>query len=452
MGEVRKEVAFALVGRPNVGKSALFNRLVGQRSAIVEEMAGVTRDRHEQVVEWSGSLIRLIDTGGWIRDSDGMEAQVSFQAELAMRTADVVGVVVDVTTGPVNEDEELARLLLRNPPRAVILVANKADNDQRENQAWEFSRLGLGDPVPVSALHGRGVGELMDKVAELALEPGEPLGAEDSMLPRIALVGRPNVGKSSILNRLLGQERVVVHDSPGTTRDAIDTVIGTQNGDLCLVDTAGIGRGSAKDKGVAFYAVVRSQRAIESADVAVLVLDASEGIARQDERIAAFALSSGCSMIVLANKWDLLDTEARESFLEELSYELWYMPFAPVLRVSAKTGAGITKIVPTIWDVLQASSRRIPTGELNRAIAGFQAAHSQTDSKVLYAVQVKDGPPTFALFTTKPLNPAFTRYLERRLRESFDLGPTPIKFQIRTRQSSRGSRTRQQGRASKAAP
>jgi GTP-binding protein len=450
MSQGLKEVTFALVGRPNVGKSALFNRMVGQRSAIVEEMPGVTRDRHEQTVEWSGSAIRVMDTGGWIRDSQGIEAQVSFQAELAMRMADVVGVVVDATTGPVTEDEELAKLLLRNRPRAVILVANKADNDQRENQAWEFAGLGLGEPVPVSALHGRGVGELMDKVAQLAREPAGTLDSSHSQLPRIALVGRPNVGKSSILNRLLGQERVIVHDTPGTTRDAIDTVIGTENGELCLVDTAGIGRGSVKDKGVSFYAVVRSQRAIESADVAVLVLDASEGIARQDERIAAFALSSGCSMIVLANKWDLLDGEQRESFLEELEEELWYMPFAPILRVSAKTGAGITRIIPTVWEVLRASSRRIPTGELNRAVAAFQAAHSQADSRVLYAAQVKDSPPTFALFTTKPLSPAFTRYLERRLRESFDLGPTPVKFQIKTRQSTRAGRIRQQARASKA--
>jgi GTP-binding protein len=440
----------AVVGRPNVGKSTLVNRIIGRREAIVEEKSGVTRDRKIVEGEWAGRHFRVVDTGGWLRSDDSLARQVSRQAERAMEEADLIVLVVDATVGPTEEDAAVASVLQRSA-KPVLLAVNKVDDANRESDAWDFTRLGLGDPVPVSALHGRGSGELLDILVDaLPPEADEGEGPTEAVKEveeqeerepfSVAIVGRPNVGKSTLFNRLVGEERAVVHDLPGTTRDAIDTVVETDDGLLRFVDTAGMRRKSRIDEGTEYYGLVRSLQAIDRADAALLVIDATEGVTHQDQRLAERVDAAGCATVVVLNKWDLLDTDRRAEVLAQLGDRLGFLAYAPVLKTSALTGRNVGRLLPALFQARDEYHRRVPTGALNQVLAEAQAAHPPPVERghrprILYATQGATDPPTFTLFTTRSLPPGYLRYLERKIREAFSIGPTPIKLRVRRRSS-----------------
>jgi GTP-binding protein len=440
----------AVVGRPNVGKSTLLNRIVGRREAIVEERPGVTRDRKAVDAEWCGRPFTVVDTGGWSAGGSPLDAQVSAQAERAWRAADVVLLVVDVTVGPTPEDLRVAAQV-RAGDAPVLVVANKVDGESREADVWEFVSLGLGDPWPVSALHGRGSGDLLDEVVkllppEVAEEPGRaaeaagaakgaeaPQVAEVERTPAVAIVGRPNVGKSTLFNRLIGDERSVVHDLPGTTRDAIDTEVETPEGRLRFVDTAGMRRRSRVDRGTEYYSLVRALQAVDAADLAVLVIDAAEGVTHQDQRLAERIDAAGCPTVILLNKWETLDAEARADVVAQVADRLHFLASSPVIKGSALTGRSIHKLVPALSQAVSAYRRRVPTRELNQVVQAAQAAHPAPAGRVLYATQGATEPPTFTLFANRELDPPYLRYLERTIREHFELGNTPLKLRVRRR-------------------
>jgi GTP-binding protein len=436
----------AIVGRPNVGKSTLLNRLVGRRVAIVEERPGVTRDRKEVEADWRGRRFRAVDTGGWLpggRTADALDAKVSAQSERAIAEADVVLLVADVTVGVTEEDARVAGLLRRSG-RPVIVVANKVDDTAREAAAWELVNLGLGDPFPVSALHGRGTGDLLDAVVEALPPPteeelaGTGAGGDDDgeRVFSVAIVGRPNVGKSTLFNRLIGDERAVVHDLPGTTRDSIDTVVETPDGPLRFVDTAGMRRRSRIDEGTEYYSLVRALQAVDEADVALLVIDATQGVTAQDQRLAERVDAAGCPIVVLLNKWELVDAEERDGVAAQVGDRLHFLGEAPLLRVSALTGRGVHRLLPTLAGAIEAYHRRVPTKKVNDVIRAAQSAQpAPGGARVLYATQGATDPPTFTLFANRELPPTYLRYLERRLREAFDLGATPVKLRVRRRSS-----------------
>ncbi|MER3453194.1 MAG: ribosome biogenesis GTPase Der [Acidimicrobiia bacterium] len=433
---MRRLPVVAVVGRPNVGKSTLVNRILGRREAIVEERPGVTRDRKEVEATWNGRHFLVVDTGGWLAADGGLEARVSRQAERAIAEADLVLAVVDASVGITGEDERLARIL-RPVADRVILVANKADNDQRETDAWVFTRLGLGDPRPVSALHGRRAGDLLDEIV-VRLPPEErceeePEAMEEPVVPSVAIVGRPNVGKSTLFNRLIGDERSIVHDEPGTTRDTVDTVLETPEGPIRFVDTAGMRRKSRIDESTEYYSLVRALRAIDRCDAALVVLDASEGVTHQDQRLAERVDAAGTAIVVVCNKWDLLDAERRAEVRRQVADRLGFLAYAPVLQVSARSGKGVHRILPALRQSIDAYRRRVPTGQLNQLIRVAQAEHPSPGGRVLYATQGATDPPTFTLFATREIPPSYLRYLERRIREHFGLGPTPVKLRVRRR-------------------
>ncbi len=431
----------AVVGRPNVGKSTLVNRIVGAREAVVEETPGVTRDRREFVAEWAGRRFVVVDTGGWEAGRDEPLAEaIRRQAEAAVAVADVVLFVVDVTTSIAEEDGAVAEML-RRAEVPVILVANKADSPAREVPDVELWRLGLGDPFPVSALHGRGLGELLDRVVD---ELGEaPEVEEEDDVPNLAIVGRPNVGKSTLLNRLVGEERVIVSERPGTTRDPIDVVVELDGRTVRLVDTAGIRRTPRIPEEADYYAVLRARRAVERADVALLVVDAPEGVTQQDQRIADLVNEAGAGLVILLNKWDAIDEERRERVEREIPRRLGFVGWAPVLRISAKTGARLHRLAGAVELVLENRRRRIPTGLLNRLVREWTAAHPPPvrkgrRPKILYAVQAGIEPPTFVIFVAGgELGPDYLRFLERRLREAADFVGTPIHVVARRRSRER---------------
>jgi GTP-binding protein len=457
----------AIVGRPNVGKSTLLNRIVGRRAAIVEERPGVTRDRKDVDAEWLGRPFRLVDTGGWLARGTDLDEKVSAQSERAIAEADVVLLVVDVVTGATEDDADVAELLRRSG-RPVLLVVNKVDDTGREHQMWELLSLGLGDPYPVSALHGRGTGDLLDKIVELLPAPaedadavgdlaaatrgvegaerGDAAGGASSEAKKaahdgdgdarvaIAIVGRPNVGKSTLFNRLIGDDRSVVHDMPGTTRDTIDTVVETELGPLRLVDTAGMRRRSRIDEGTEYYSLVRALQAVDGADVALLVIDATEGVTGQDQRLAERIDAAGCPIVVILNKWELLDAEQRADVRWQVSDNLRFVGDAPVLQISALSGKGVHKLFPALATSVDAYHRRIPTSRVNTVLREAQAAHpAPGGARVLYATQGAAEPPTFTLFVNRELPRTYLRYLERKLREAFDLGATPVKLRVRRR-------------------
>jgi GTP-binding protein len=438
------------VGRPNVGKSTLVNRIVGRREAIVEERPGVTRDRKTLEAEWSGRRFQIVDTGGWLASGGGAEdsidAQVSRQAERAIGGADVVLFVVDVVVGVTEDDDRVAgvlRRVLRAGERApkVLVVANKVDAETRETDAWDFGRLGLGDPAAVSALHGRGSGDLLDAVVAALPEPSpeeEAAVAADGGtggdgVPAVAIVGRPNVGKSTLFNRLIGDERSVVHDEPGTTRDSIDTVVETSDGPVRFVDTAGMRHRGRFGEGPEYYSLVRALQSIDRADTALLVIDAAEGVTHQDQRLAERVDAAGSPIVLVLNKWDLLDAERRATVTAALEDRLGFLGYAPVLKVSALTGKGVHKLLPALAQAIDAYHRRVPTRELNEVVQAAQSAHPAPGARVLYCTQGATDPPTFTLFATKTLPATWLRYLERRIREHFDFGPTPLKLRVRRR-------------------
>jgi GTP-binding protein len=431
----------AIVGRPNVGKSTLLNRIVGRREAIVEEQPGVTRDRKEVTGEWNGREFLLVDTGGWMAKGDALDDKVSAQAERAWREADVVLFVTDASVGPTADDRAVAGQL-RNLEQPLLLIANKVDGESRENDAWELLKLGLGDPWPISALHGRLTGDLLDEIVRLLPPVPEvddadldALEEEAEKVPAIAIVGRPNVGKSTLFNRLIGEERAVVHDMPGTTRDTIDTEIDTPDGRIRFVDTAGMRRKSRIDQGTEYYSLVRALQAIDEADVAVLVVDATEGITHQDQRLAERVDAAGCPIVILLNKWELLDAEQRVQLEIDVRDRLHFLAQSPVLKGSALTGRGVHRILPALVEAVEQYHRRVPTRELNQVLQAAQAAQPAPAGRVLYGTQGATDPPTFTLFTNRDMAPSYLRYLERKIREHFGFGNTPVKVRVRRRSS-----------------
>jgi len=405
---------------------------VGRRIAVVEEHPGVTRDRKNVDAEWNGVPFELIDTGGWMVGGDALDEKVSAQAEAALASADLILVIVDAAVGVTDEDVHIARVI-KHTGRPILLVANKVDDQRHEPAIWEFMNLGLGEPIPISALHGRGTGDLLDQVVDLL--PGEAEAAldddEDDPTTRVAIVGRPNVGKSTLFNRMIGEDRSIVHDMPGTTRDAIDTVVETDDGPLRFIDTAGMRRRARTERGAESHSVIRALDALDRADIALLVIDSTVGASHQDQRLAERISAAGCPSVVCLNKWDLIPTEERESVLAGVGEKLAFLGSAPVLKISASSGKGVHRILPAIFEAADAYSQRVSTGALNRAIRDLQAAHPAPGARIRYAVQGAIEPPTFTLFASARMPQTYLRYVERSLREHFELGPTPIKLRVR---------------------
>mgnify|MGYP002478709703 CR=1 FL=1 len=436
--DARKSVV--IVGRPNVGKSTLFNRFLGEQAAIVEDKPGVTRDRHTREVEWCGRYFNVVDTGGWMPGGSALDSKVSRQVESAAREADLVVFLVDATVGLSDDDEAIAAWL-RTTGRPILLVANKVDGPNAETDLWQFLSLGLGDAVPVSAIHGRKSGDLLDAIVdqlELAVDTTDTEAGyvrdPQTKEPRVAIVGRPNVGKSTLFNRLVGEERSIVHDMAGTTRDAIDTRIETPDGPIVFVDTAGMRRRSKVERGTEYYSIIRALRAVDESDIALLVIDATEGVTSQDQRLAERIDASGCPIVVVLNKWELLDAERREAVEIEVTRRLYFIGDSPVVRLSALTGKNVHRLAPLLTDAITNYHRRVPTKDVNRVLAAAQQKQpAGPGARVLYALQGAVDPPTFTLFVNCELPQAYLRYLERAIREAFDFGSTPIKLRVRTR-------------------
>lgn len=424
----------AIVGRQNVGKSTLLNRLLGSREAIAHEEPGVTRDRLEREISWDGARFLAIDTGGYMGKPTGIDELVTRQADRAMAEADVVALVVDAAVGVQEEDATLARRL-RGARVPVVLVANKVDSQRQELLIGDLYRLGLGEPVPVSALHGRGAGELLDLLVSLLPEQ-EPAGDGDEDLaePVFSIVGRPNVGKSSLFNRLVGEDRSVVYQEAGTTRDSVDAVVDWEGEAVRFVDTAGFRRPS-RAEGLTYYGFLRTVQAIDRSHVAALVVAADEGVTTEDRRIAARVAEAGRGLVVVANKWDLVPSEDRAQRFIEIRERVEVFPVVPVLRTSAKSGMGVTKVPGALLSTQRAWSKRVSTSEVNRAIEKAQEATPppRQTGKIRYAAQVGSAPPRFVLFSPGPIPTYYTRFLEHRLREAFELSGVPIRLTFRRR-------------------
>jgi GTP-binding protein len=436
--DARKSVV--IVGRPNVGKSTLFNRFVGEQAAIVEDHPGVTRDRHTREVEWCGYHFNVVDTGGWMPGGSALDSKVSRQVEAAARTADIVLFVVDATVG-LNDDDESIAAWLRATGRPILLVANKVDGPNAETDLWQFLSLGLGDAVPVSAIHGRKSGDLLDVIVDqLEIEADDPSAAgtfvrnPETKEPRVAIVGRPNVGKSTLFNRLVGEERSIVHDMAGTTRDAVDTRVETSDGPVIFVDTAGMRRRSKVEAGTEYYSIIRALRAVDESDIALLVIDATEGVTSQDQRLAERIDASGCPIVLVLNKWEMLDSERRELVEIELRRRLYFIGDSPIVRLSALTGKNVHRLQPLLTEAITNYHKRVPTRDVNRVLAAAQQQQpAGQGARVLYALQGAVDPPTFTLFVNRELPQTYLRYLERSIREAFEFGSTPIKLRVRTR-------------------
>ena len=433
----RSKPVVAVVGRPNIGKSTLVNRIVGRRAAVVQEKPGVTRDRREFEAEWDGRSFIVVDTGGWqVSLEDELISDIRTQAEAAIASADVILFLIDAQAS-ISPDDAAVADLLRSVGDRVLLVANKVDNEDIAMDLGEFFRLGLGDPSPVSAIHGIGVADLLD--ATVALLPETVEGDDDDEIPTLAIIGRPNVGKSTLLNRLVGTERVVVSPVPGTTRDPIDAIVDIDGEAYRVVDTAGIRRKPRVGEDVEFFAIVRARQVLKEADVALLLIDAIDGVTHQDQRIAEEAAASGASLVVVLNKWDIADLEQREWTTDGVGDRLAFVGWAPVIRISAKTGSRMKRLGPAVDLVLETRSQRIPTGTLNRLVAEWTAAHPPPvrkgrRAKVLYAVQAGVAPPTIILFVSGgELGDDYLRYLEGRIRAEFDFTGTPLHIHARRR-------------------
>jgi GTPase len=431
----------AVVGRPNVGKSTLVNRILGRREAVVADVPGVTRDRVAYDATWAGRHFTVVDTGGWVTDARDMAARVAGQAELAVGTADAVLLVVDATVGATDEDEAVVRML-RRAGKPVVLAANKVDDERGELEAAVLWSLGIGEPHPVSAVHGRGSGDLLDAV--LAALPDAP--AERDAVARgprrVALLGRPNVGKSSFLNQLAGEQRAVVDDAAGTTRDPVDELVALGGETWRFVDTAGIRRRVREASGSEYYASLRTATALETAEVAVVLLDASEPLSEQDLRILSMVTEAGRALVLAYNKWDLLDEERRARLEKEIDRQLVRVRWAPRINVSARTGRHTDRLVPAMHTALEGWETRVPTGRLNAFLGEVVAAkpppvRGGKQPRILFATQAGVRPPRFVLFTTGFLEAAYRRFLERRLREEFGFVGSPVEVSVRPRQPRR---------------
>ena len=428
----------AIVGRPNVGKSALVNRILGRREAVVEDKPGVTRDRVSYKAEWNDRKFTLVDTGGWEPDAKGIDLSVALQAEVAVELADAVLFVVDAMVGPTSTDERVVRML-RASGKPVILVANKIDDARQEPEAASLWSLGLGEPYPVSALHGRGVADMLDAALKVLPEISAVAKEEFGGPRRVALIGRPNVGKSSLLNKAVGSERAVVNDLAGTTRDPIDEQVEIAGRIWRFVDTAGIRRRVHLQQGADFYASLRTAAALERAEVAVVLLDVSTPISEQDVRIIDMVLESGRALVLAMNKWDLLEDERRRYLEREIEQDLAHVDWAPRVNISAKTGRHLEKLVPALEIALDSWDQRIPTGKLNAFIQELVMEHPHPvrggkQPRILFATQASTRPPKFVLFTTGFLDPGYRRFITRRLRETYGFEGTPIEVGMRVRE------------------
>lgn len=428
----------AIVGRPNVGKSALVNRILGRREAVVEDKPGVTRDRVSYKAEWNERRFTLVDTGGWEPDAKGIDLSVAIQAEIAVELADAVLFVVDAMVGPTSTDERVVKML-RASGKPVILAANKIDDMRQEPEAAALWSLGLGEPYPVSALHGRGVADMLDAAMKVLPKISAVAKEEFGGPRRVALIGRPNVGKSSLLNKAVGSERAVVNDLAGTTRDPIDEQVELGGRIWRFVDTAGIRRRVRLQQGADFYASLRTAAALERAEVAVVLLDVSEPISEQDIRIIDMVLESGRALVLAFNKWDTLDDERRRYLEREIEQDLAHVDWAPRVNISAKTGRHLEKLVPALEVALDSWDTRIQTGKLNGFLQELvmETPHPVRGGKqprILFGTQASTRPPKFVLFTTGFLDPGYRRFITRRLRETYGFEGTPIEVGMRVRE------------------
>jgi GTP-binding protein len=428
----------AVVGRPNVGKSTLVNRIIGRREAVVEDVPGVTRDRVSYDANWAGRAFTVVDTGGWDPDARGMAASIRAQAEVAVTLADAVLFVVDATVGITDDDEAVVKIL-RKSGKPVVLAANKVDDQRTEAEAYGLWNLGLGEPWPVSALHGRGSGDMLDAILEALPEP-PPEGERVFGGPRrIAIVGKPNVGKSSLLNRLAGSERVVVDDVAGTTVDPVDELVELGGRTWRFIDTAGIRKRVKEASGHEYYASLRTTTAIDRAEVAVLVIDAGQAISEQDQRIIQTVREAGRALVIAFNKWDLVDEERRYYLEREIERDLVQVQWAPRINITARTGWHVDRLVPAIERALEGWQTRISTGSLNAFLGRLVAEHPHPvrggkQPKIMFGTQAATAPPVFVLFTSGKLEASYERYIERRLREEFGFVGTPIILQQRVRE------------------
>ncbi|MEU5943223.1 ribosome biogenesis GTPase Der [Micromonospora sp. NPDC047548] len=427
----------AVVGRPNVGKSTLVNRIIGRRQAVVEDIPGVTRDRVPYDAQWNGRAFTVVDTGGWEPDARDRAAAIAAQAEAAVATADVVLFVVDAMVGSTDVDEAAVKMLRRSA-KPVILVANKTDNTAIEMEATSLWSLGLGEPYPVSALHGRGSGELLDAIMDALPEAPKIVENRPRGPRRVALVGRPNVGKSSLLNRFSGEERAVVDAVAGTTVDPVDSLVEIGGDTWQLVDTAGLRKRVGKASGTEYYASLRTASAIEAAEVAVVLLDSSEPISEQDQRILSMVTEAGRALVIAFNKWDLVDTDRRYYLDKEIERELRRIPWAIRLNLSARTGRSVDKLAAALRKALASWETRVPTAHLNAWLTALVQAtphpvRGGRAPKILFATQAGVAPPRFVLFTTAPLDAGYQRFVERKLREEFGFEGSPVEISVRPR-------------------
>jgi GTP-binding protein len=429
----------AIIGRPNVGKSTLVNRILGRREAVVEDVPGVTRDRVAYEAEWAGRRFTLVDTGGWEVDASGIHLRVAEQAEIAIELADAVMFVVDAVVGATDTDEAVVKLLRRSG-KPVVLVANKVDDQRFESDATALWGLGLGQPWPVSALHGRGSGDALDALMAVLPERSMVGGAYERGGPRrVALIGRPNVGKSSLLNKVAGSERVVVDSVAGTTRDPVDELVEIAGKQWRFVDTAGIRRRVHQTRGADFYASLRTQTALEKAEVAVVLIDAGEPISEQDIRVIQQVIDAGRALVVAYNKWDTVDEERRHYLEREIEKELVQIPWAPRVNVSARTGRHLEKLVPALEVALDSWDSRVSTARLNAFLGEIVAAHPHPvrggkQPRILFATQASTRPPRFVLFASGFVEAGYRRFIERKLRERFGFEGTPIEVSVRVRE------------------
>ena len=428
----------AVVGRPNVGKSTLVNRMIGRREAVVQDVPGVTRDRVSYDATWNGRQFVLVDTGGWAPDAKGMAAQVTEQAELAVAAADAVVFVVDARVGTQDVDEAVVKVLRRSG-KPVLLAANKVDDQRTEAEAAALWQLGLGEPMTVSALHGRGSGDLLDAILAAIPQAPRMMSEGDSGPRRVAIVGKPNVGKSSLLNKVAGQQRVVVDEVAGTTVDPVDELVEVDGEIYRFIDTAGIRRRVKEASGHEYYASLRTHGAIERAEVCIAVVDASEPVTEQDLRILTSVEEAGRALVIAFNKWDLTDDERRRYLRREIERDLVHFEWASKINISALTGRHVDHLGAAIKEALAGWEMRVSTGRLNAFLGRIVAAHPHPvrggkQPRILFGTQAHAGPPTFVLFTTGELEPGYVRFLRRRLREEFGFQGTPVHVELRVRE------------------